>query len=142
MVAVVGGRPAGCESDGAGVECFTDDAGHGRQLVGGGRSLVGLGAHGEEPHRGVAHVAAVVEGHATAFDRVEVLGECLELVPGHPGHQGVEAHVLNVLEGAHQQLDPSGRMGAMENPQLPATTVVTPWDDEGVRSGSQKTWAS
>ena len=30
----------------------------------------------------------------------------------------------------------------MENPQLPAITVVTPWNDDGVRSGSQKTWAS
>ena len=37
---------------------------------------------------------------------------------------------------------PSGRMGAMENPQLPATTVVTPWNEDGVRSGSQNTWAS
>ena len=37
---------------------------------------------------------------------------------------------------------PSGRIGAMENPQLPATTVVTPWNDDGVRSGSQKTCAS
>ena len=37
---------------------------------------------------------------------------------------------------------PSGRMGAMENPQLPAITVVTPWKDDGVRSGSQNTWAS
>ena len=36
----------------------------------------------------------------------------------------------------------SGRHGAMENPQLPATTVVTPWYDEGFSSGSQKTWAS
>ena len=37
---------------------------------------------------------------------------------------------------------PSGRMGAIEKPQLPAITVVTPWNDEGVRSGSQNTWAS
>ena len=36
----------------------------------------------------------------------------------------------------------SGRQGAMEKPQLPATTVVTPWYDEGLRSGSQNTWAS
>ena len=32
--------------------------------------------------------------------------------------------------------------GASEYPQLPATTVVTPWKHEGVRDGSQKTWAS
>ena len=30
----------------------------------------------------------------------------------------------------------------MENPQLPATTDVTPWKEEGVSDGSQKTWAS
>ena len=36
----------------------------------------------------------------------------------------------------------SGRVGAMVNPQLPATTVVTPWYEEGRKAGSQKTWAS
>ena len=35
-----------------------------------------------------------------------------------------------------------GRVGAMEKPQLPATTVVTPWKHDGVSGGSQKTWAS
>ncbi len=34
---------------------------------------------------------------------------------------------------------PSGRVGAIPNPQLPITTVVTPCHDEGVRSGSQST---
>ncbi len=34
------------------------------------------------------------------------------------------------------------RVGAIENPQLPATTVVTPWKHDGVSAGSQKTWAS
>ena len=37
---------------------------------------------------------------------------------------------------------PSARMGAIEKPQLPAITVVTPWKEEGVRSGSQNTCAS
>jgi hypothetical protein len=32
-----------------------------------------------------------------------------------------------------------GLVGAMEKPQLPATTVVTPWKHEGVRAGSQNT---
>ena len=36
----------------------------------------------------------------------------------------------------------SGRVGAMEKPQLPATTVVTPWKHDGVSAGSQNTWAS
>jgi hypothetical protein len=30
----------------------------------------------------------------------------------------------------------------MEKPQLPATTVVTPWYDDGLSSGSQNTCAS
>ena len=30
---------------------------------------------------------------------------------------------------------PSGRIGAMENPQFPATTVVTPWKEDGVNDG-------
>ena len=36
----------------------------------------------------------------------------------------------------------SGRVGAMAKPQLPATTVVTPWYDDGRSAGSQKTCAS
>ena len=30
----------------------------------------------------------------------------------------------------------------MVNPQLPAMTVVTPWNGDGVRAPSQNTWAS
>ncbi len=37
---------------------------------------------------------------------------------------------------------PACRVGAMPNPQLPITTVVTPCHDEGVRSGSHSTCAS
>ena len=37
---------------------------------------------------------------------------------------------------------PASRVGAIEKPQLPATTVVTPWKHEGVSAGSQKTCAS
>ena len=36
----------------------------------------------------------------------------------------------------------SGRVGAIEKPQFPATTVVTPWKHDGVRPGSQNTCAS
>ncbi len=36
----------------------------------------------------------------------------------------------------------SGRVGAMVKPQLPATTVVTPCDDDGRSAGSQNTCAS
>ena len=37
---------------------------------------------------------------------------------------------------------PAAVMGAMEKPQLPAMTVVTPWNEDGVRFGSQNTCAS
>jgi hypothetical protein len=36
----------------------------------------------------------------------------------------------------------ASRVGAIVKPQLPATTVVTPWKQEGVSAGSQKTCAS
>ena len=36
----------------------------------------------------------------------------------------------------------SARVGAIVKPQLPATTVVTPWYDDGRSAGSQKTCAS
>ena len=35
-----------------------------------------------------------------------------------------------------------GAIGAIENPQFPLTTVVTPCSDEGVKDGSQSTAAS
>ena len=91
----------------------------------------------------MADVAAEVEGDPVALDGVEVLPERLELVHGTPTAKRVEAHVLDVLEGVRHQLDRvSGWIGAIENPQLPAITVVTPWCDDGVRAPSQKTWAS
>jgi hypothetical protein len=36
----------------------------------------------------------------------------------------------------------SGAIGARLNPQLPETTVVTPWLADELSIGSQKTWAS
>jgi hypothetical protein len=36
----------------------------------------------------------------------------------------------------------SWHVGAIVKPQLPAITVVTPWYDDGLRAGSQNTWAS
>jgi hypothetical protein len=36
----------------------------------------------------------------------------------------------------------SGRVGAIENSQFPATTLVTPWKHKGVSAGSQNTCAS
>ena len=48
----------------------------------------------------------------------------------HPGHH--PGQVLGVLRPT----------GASENPQLPPSTVVTPWRGEGLAVGSQNSWAS
>ena len=34
------------------------------------------------------------------------------------------------------------RSGAIENPQFPPSTVVTPWRTEGLAVGSHRSWAS
>ena len=62
-------------------------------------ALVPRVAHHEQPHRGVPDVRGVVEDGAVPLDRVEVLGERLE-VPRDPGLERREAHVLDVLERA------------------------------------------
>ena len=36
----------------------------------------------------------------------------------------------------------SSRTGAKPTPQLPITTLVTPWEEEGESIGSQVAWAS
>ena len=36
----------------------------------------------------------------------------------------------------------SGPRGAMENPQFPPSTVVTPWTADGLAVGSHSSWAS
>ncbi len=49
-------------------------------------------------------VARVVEQRAAPLDRVEVLGERLEVGPGHAFEQRVGRHVLDVLERPDEQL--------------------------------------
>ena len=90
----------------------------------------------------MAHVAAEVEGHAAPLDGIEVLGEGLELVPGHPGHQRVKAHVLHVLEGADEHLDPVRSDGGDGEPAVARHHRGDPVEEDGLRSGSQNTWAS
>ena len=108
LVAVVGGGGAAGEADGTAGHRLGDDGLHPIELVGRGGALVGLLAHHVQARGGVPHVAAVVEGGAAATDRLEVLRERLELVPRHAHRQGVEAHVLHVLEGAGEDPDALG----------------------------------
>jgi hypothetical protein len=72
----------------------------------------------------VADVAGVVEDGAAASDRIEVLGVGLEV----PGDFKVSTFMSSTFSSVRATVSRcSGRVGAMEKPQLPATTVVTPW---------------
>ena len=73
---------------------------------------------------------------------VEVLGERLE-VQSMPA-SSASSDMPSTFSSVRTIVDRgrSGRVGAMPKPQLPMTTVVTPCHDDGVRSGSQRTWAS
>ena len=102
----------------------------------------GLVAHDVEAQRRVADVGGEVEHRAAARDRGEVLGERLE-VPRDAGDRGDAGSMSSTFSSVRAMSSRSaGRVGAMEKPQLPATTVVTPWKHDGVSAGSQKTWAS
>jgi hypothetical protein len=104
-VAVVRGRGTGGEPHGAAGHGIGHHGGHGLELAVGGGTLVGVLAHHVQPHGGVADVAGVVQRRPSTLHGVEVLRERLELVPRHPHREGVEAHVLDVLEGARHERD-------------------------------------
>ena len=74
-------------------------------------------------------------------ERVQVLGEGLE-APVDAVVERLRRHALDVLERADDVSRCSGRVGAMPKPQLPITTLVTPCQLDGVRSPSQRIWAS
>ena len=140
-VAAVGRRRAGRESGRAGRDRVGDDRAHARELVVGRGALVARFAHDPEPHRGVADVAAVVERGAVALDRVEVLGKVSKShgTPASSVARLMSSTCCNVRDSRSRC---SGWHGAIEKPQLPAITDVTPWYDDGVSDGSQKTCAS
>ena len=104
-VSVVGRRRARCEPHGTGGHGLGHHGLHAGQLFGGGGPFVGLLAHDVHPHRGVAHVTPVVQRRAPALHGVEILREGLELVPRHADREGVEAHVLHVLQRSGEQRD-------------------------------------
>ena len=104
--------------------------------------LIPLVPHDEESDRAVADIAAEIEDGAAALDRGQVLAEGLE-APLDPGVEHPLGHVLDGLEGPHDRAPvAAARVGASENPQLPAMTDVTPCQHDEEREGSQKTWAS
>ena len=115
---------------------------HAADLVVGRFPLVARLAHDVEPHRGVTDVARVVEQRAALLDRVEVLREGLEVSQGTPSNSVSGAMSSTCWSVRTSSSRCSGRTGAIENPQLPATTLVTPCQHDGVSAGSQNTWAS
>ncbi len=101
----MGRRRARGETGRTCLDGHVDDPAHLLQLGPGGGTLVGIVAHHEQAHRGVTDIAAVVQADSVALHRIEVVGERLEAIPRHTRLEGVEAHVLDVLQRAGDQLD-------------------------------------
>ena len=62
-----------------------------------------------------------------------------------PGARILHGAERNSLDDSHHPLDvvaSPGANGAIENPQLPPRTVVTPWRTEGLAVVSHSNWAS
>ena len=79
----------------------------------------------------MADVAGVVEQRAPLLDRVEVLRERLEVSHGTPANSvsgDMSSTCCSVRTSSSRC---SGRTGAIEKPQLPATTLVTPCQHDG-----------
>ena len=79
-----------------------DDRSHVRDLVVGGRPLIGVVAHHVQADGGMTDVTAEVDQRAPAADCLEVLGIGLE-VPDHTGLEGGDAHVFDLVERAQQR---------------------------------------
>ena len=92
---------AGADAEGPGVHRLLGDADHGRDLLCGGRPLVGLGPHDEAAHRAVAHLGQHVHPEGAAPEVPEVVGEAL------PGERAVAlegslGHLLGRVEEPHE----------------------------------------
>ena len=114
---------------------------HARQFVGGGGTFRGGRAHDRTAEGGVTGQEPDVHRRRTALDRGEVVGE------GSPrefqsGLEGLQRDGLDPREETDEKLGRGRVNGGQRNPQLPATTVVTPWSGEGESVGSHRTCAS
>ena len=102
-VADVEAGPVGGKSEGAAEDRLPNDAAHPVDLGIGGRPFVRLVAQDVDPYRRVPDVAAEVDGGPLPPDQVEVLRVGLE-VPLDAGGERLEAHVLDLVEGAAQRV--------------------------------------
>ena len=93
---------------------------HASQLVGRGGPLVGVLAHDVHPHRGVAHVAPVVEGRCRGARRRRGTGGRSRTRPRARPTASVSKLMSSTCWSVRASSETrSGRMGAMEKPQLP-----------------------
>ena len=101
-----------------------------------------LAAEHEEAQRGVADEGADVEALRRAVERGQVLGERLE-APVDARRRAPPSTCPRRSRACGRSVSRcSGRVGATPKPQLPMTTLVTPCQLDGVRSPSQRIWAS
>ena len=122
------------QAGGAAAHRVADDVGHRVDLGGRGRALGALVTHHPAADVGVADVAREVDAELPACGS-QVLGERLE-VPRDRAHRGRAASARPWRTARATKSRSRGRLGAIENPQLPASTVVTPWYDDIVANGS------
>ena len=127
------------EAERAGLDALLHDACHRRDVLGRGRLVARTAlAHRVGADRAVRHLTAHVDREVLLSDHVEVLGVALPA----PRNTLGECGARNVLDALHQLISQSslpGRTGAKPTPQLPATTVVTPWPLDGSSRLSQLT---
>ena len=139
--AAVGDGEAGGEAGGTRLHRVGQHPLHRRDLVRGGRALVGVVTHGEEAHRGVPDVRREVQADPAALDRRQVFGERRE-VPGDARLQGGHIHVLDVLERARDEITVLGAGGRNGEAAVARHDRRDTVEARRGEAGSQKTWAS
>ena len=129
------------QADGAGVEAHAQEVGHGADLVGGRRALLGVGAHHVHAQHRVADERRDVERDVLG-ERVEPAAEALaprQSTPASNAASGISSIRRNMRLNASRW---SARSGASDSEQLPGTTVVTPCSSAGKAYGSKQSCAS
>ena len=126
------------KANGTSLDRLADVACHLSDVVGRGVLVVGAAlTHHVDAQRGVRQEGGDVHRVLAPAERVEVLGEGLPL----PLDPLVQRRAGDVLDALHQLDEPRllarAAPGAKPTPQLPATTVVTPWEADGSSTGSQ-----
>ena len=108
-----------------------------------GRGLVRRAAftHHERAHRAVRDLRGDVEGARDLVEGVEILAHGFPVpLDGFPQRRAGDA--LHAFHESDQPVVTVGGGGGKPTPQLPITTVVTPCQIDGLRSGSHVAWPS